>query len=374
MKKGIILEINDRFVTLLTPEGEFLRARKLNNDYQIGQEIDFFPDKKEMENKSFSIFHTFKGKALAASFASLLLLVSLIPLYQGNQVYAYMSIDINPSIELGFNKDYQVISITPYNEDGEKIVNQLKGWKKKGIDEVTNDIIDEIKRQGYLKDNHEIVVGTVYETETIDVDNPNWKEKWTDVQEVIQGKHLELTVVKGTEEDREIAQKQGVTIGEYKEESKSLNKNHSKKQKDQKEKPVKEELPQQEQQTDASSPKVEEHKPAVEPSKQSDPPVNTPQDGKAKPAIESTPHVAPGQIKKENNFDQYTGEVKGPELDKAHPSEKEKKPEQAETKADNEKQKNNENNGNHNGNNGSNGNFGNQGKQGDSSDKNNEKN
>lgn len=42
MRKGVILEINDLYLTLLTPEGEFLRARKLQQDYQVGEEIHFF--------------------------------------------------------------------------------------------------------------------------------------------------------------------------------------------------------------------------------------------------------------------------------------------------------------------------------------------
>ena len=43
MKKGIIMEVHKRFLTFLTPQGEFLRARNLKENYQIGQEIVFFP-------------------------------------------------------------------------------------------------------------------------------------------------------------------------------------------------------------------------------------------------------------------------------------------------------------------------------------------
>ena len=43
MKKGIVMEIDDAFLTLLTPEGEFLHARRQNQPYLIGEEIHFFP-------------------------------------------------------------------------------------------------------------------------------------------------------------------------------------------------------------------------------------------------------------------------------------------------------------------------------------------
>ena len=51
------MEINKRFLTVLTPEGEFLRARNLKENYQIGQEIDFFPlEQRKRVNDSPSHF------------------------------------------------------------------------------------------------------------------------------------------------------------------------------------------------------------------------------------------------------------------------------------------------------------------------------
>jgi hypothetical protein len=44
MKQGIIMEIDDEFLTLMTPEGEFLHARRQNQPYAIGEEIHFFSD------------------------------------------------------------------------------------------------------------------------------------------------------------------------------------------------------------------------------------------------------------------------------------------------------------------------------------------
>jgi hypothetical protein len=44
MKKGIVMEIDESCLTLLTPEGEFLHARRQNQPYAIGEEIHFFSD------------------------------------------------------------------------------------------------------------------------------------------------------------------------------------------------------------------------------------------------------------------------------------------------------------------------------------------
>jgi len=366
------MEINERFVTVLTPEGEFIRTSKLSRNYQIGQEIDFFPAGQEVRKKRLSIFRSFKGKALAASIACLFLLVSLIPFYQNNQVYAYVSIDINPSVELVINKDYEVIELIPYNKDGEKIVNQLRGWKRKAIDEVTKIIIAEIERQGYLKNQHEIVVGMVYKAESMPFDDPQWKGKWADVQEVIQEEHLDLMVVEGTTTDREKAQDKGVTIGEYKEALVKGNKKQSVNKQNQSEKQVEESQPKEE--LPAVEPHlVEDVQEEAEESQHIHPSVVSPKSGIVEPAIESKPLSPPGQVKKDSSLDvpAWDDKEKGP--DSAHSSEKEKKPEHTETNAGKMKQQNNGNNNNnnngnnkHNNNNGNNGNNGknnNQGKQ-----------
>nr|WP_249365345.1 anti-sigma factor domain-containing protein [Cytobacillus citreus] len=215
------MEVNERFLTLLTPDGEFLRARKLDRDYQIGQEIDFFPiNQEEAKKKSFfSIFNSFKAKtAFAATLIFMIMSVTLLPFFGNNNVYAYMSIDINPSIELGVNKNFQVIKIHPYNEEGKEIVNQLHDWKKKNIQELTNEIIQEIKAQGYTKNNHEIVIGTAYEKKGQQkVENQQWEKEIAEIRNELKTENLELKIVKGSIEDRNKAKEMGLTMGLYKE-------------------------------------------------------------------------------------------------------------------------------------------------------------
>ncbi|UOK59269.1 anti-sigma factor domain-containing protein [Bacillus sp. OVS6] len=42
MKKGIVVDRNDDYVTLLTPDGQFLKANKQKRSYELGEEITFF--------------------------------------------------------------------------------------------------------------------------------------------------------------------------------------------------------------------------------------------------------------------------------------------------------------------------------------------
>ena len=115
----------------------------------------------------------------------MLVFMSIIPFYQNNKVYAYMSIDINPSIELGLNKKFQVIELVPYNEDGDRIVDRIKEWKRKDADVIAEQIINEVKKQGYTENNDSVVIATVYVEENIKVHDKQLKEEISEIKEVI---------------------------------------------------------------------------------------------------------------------------------------------------------------------------------------------
>ncbi|MCL6572409.1 MAG: anti-sigma factor domain-containing protein, partial [Bacillus sp. (in: Bacteria)] len=67
MKKGIVMDINDTFLTLLTPEGEFLRTKKQDHPYTIGEEIHFHPIASVPKSKSiYFVKNIFKVKSVWA--------------------------------------------------------------------------------------------------------------------------------------------------------------------------------------------------------------------------------------------------------------------------------------------------------------------
>ena len=79
------MEVNKRFLTILTPEGEFLRTRKLDALYQIGQEIEFFSRQLAKRKKKGSFLQCFSKKKelclqqLVSTYACLHVNYSLIP-------------------------------------------------------------------------------------------------------------------------------------------------------------------------------------------------------------------------------------------------------------------------------------------------------
>ncbi|HEY2419957.1 MAG TPA: anti-sigma factor domain-containing protein [Neobacillus sp.] len=216
MKKGIVMEIDGIFLTLLTPEGEFLRARRENEQHIIGEEIDFFPVKS---HKTFwptnSLFKVKPVWALSVAAALLIFLSSFIPMYQDNKAYAYMSIDVNPSIELGVNKKMQVVELTGFNKEGKQVISSISDWKKKDVTKLTQTILFEMKKQGFLKNKSAIIISTVYTNQQEQKADEKLQKNIEEIKETANDEKLELTVYSGTEKEMEIAHKKGMTTGKY---------------------------------------------------------------------------------------------------------------------------------------------------------------
>ncbi|MGG1400145.1 anti-sigma factor domain-containing protein [Bacillus salipaludis] len=221
MKKGIVMEIDDAFLLLLTPEGEFLRARKRNQPYEIGEEIHFF----SIENNDIrasrsrrSVKNLFTMKPVWAGLMVLLLiLVSFIPAYQDNKAYAYMSIDVNPSIELGVNKKMQVVELTGFNEAGKEIIANIPNWEKKEVSDLTQNLLSEMKKEGYLHDREQVIISTVRTQQAEKPVEDKLKENIEKIKESVNKQDLKATVLSGSEKERKEARQLGLTTGKYKE-------------------------------------------------------------------------------------------------------------------------------------------------------------
>lgn len=81
--------------------------------------------------------------------------------YQYRTPDSEIYMDINPSIELVTNRRNQVIDILPGNEDGAELVYGLD-YKGEDYLEVTEEILDLMILKGYLDDNEQLMLLSVY--------------------------------------------------------------------------------------------------------------------------------------------------------------------------------------------------------------------
>jgi hypothetical protein len=217
MKKGIVMEIDASCLTLLTPEGEFLHARRQNQPYAIGEEIHFFPiEMVKTSNQLNPLKNIFRFKPILGLMAAVVIcLGTLFPMYQNNKAYAYMSIDVNPSIELGINKKMQVVEMTGFNEEGKKIISRMNDWEKKDVSELAKIILVEIEKEGFFDTKEQVIISTVRTEEPEVKVEKKLQENIEEIKATVNKQKIEVTVLKATEKEMEKAHKRGLTTGKY---------------------------------------------------------------------------------------------------------------------------------------------------------------
>lgn len=226
MKKGVVVDLDDDFVTLLTPDGQFLKASNKEGNYELGEEISFFPlaDKREeaATRTKRASNHTFlkslrtrtaRVGALSAV-AIIFFMISFLPLFNNDKVYAYMSIDINPSFEVSLDDHLKVISLVPLNDEANNIMKSLIDWEKKPLNEIMQIIIEKCKSDGYVYPGKEIVITTVM-NDTDKKIKKELQEGLTEISSVIEEEEMVVKTINSDIDTRDKAQKQGVSTGKY---------------------------------------------------------------------------------------------------------------------------------------------------------------
>jgi hypothetical protein len=214
MRKGIVMEVNDPYLTLLTPDGEFMRARKMDRLYSIGEEIDFFPVSHYKEGKTFK--NLFKLRTVMMSMAVLLIcLASIIPVYQSNKAYAYMSIDADTSIEMGLNKNMQVVELKGFNKEADEIISQLEDWEKKDAAELTSLILGVLKDEGHIVKEQQVVISTVKTYQLKDEAAIKLQKNIDKIKQKVDKNLVKVNMYTTTKAELEKALDSGVPVGKY---------------------------------------------------------------------------------------------------------------------------------------------------------------
>jgi len=159
------MEQHRNYTIILTKEGTFQKVRPIKNA-EIGMEVPFKPVKLR---KGLSNSAAKKRKLPASIFAVacifLLLFIPFTLITGNNQPYAYVAIDINPSIELEVTNELTVQSVRPINKDATVILNQLTDLEDKNIAIAIDMIIEKSEEHGMINNAKHMLVGVSYSDE-----------------------------------------------------------------------------------------------------------------------------------------------------------------------------------------------------------------
>ncbi|ALS29395.1 anti-sigma factor RsgI [Paenibacillus sp. 32O-W] len=218
MRSGIVVQLGKRHLIVMTRDGEFRKVRR-TGACQIGQEIAISPASARSRRPFY-----------AAAAAALLLLLALplafIPHTSAQPIVAYLNMDINPSIEIGIDRDDRVWELRGLNDSGAEVVSSItsKAYKGKPVEQVAAVVMERVAETSFSRAfGGEIVITSIvvdadiaaksgYELALTDKVNDAVRES---IRRIFADESMEiqLTTLHAPKELRDEAQQNGVSAG-----------------------------------------------------------------------------------------------------------------------------------------------------------------
>ncbi|MFC7370911.1 hypothetical protein ACFQPF_04420 [Fictibacillus iocasae] len=213
MKTGIVMEISKGKAVLLTKEGTFVTYRipkgknpKLGHEYAF----DFFRDpyRYQFLFPSFSI-------SLAAVLTFILYHGSM-PLSRAETVAAYISFDVNPSLEAAVDQDLRILSVTALNTDAEEAVKRIGDVKGYTLSQFAEELMMDFEREGYLAPNRELMITAAKTKDASSAANEKIERSVKAIAEKTKERHhLAVSFASAPIKTRNEAKKKGITAGKF---------------------------------------------------------------------------------------------------------------------------------------------------------------
>lgn len=208
MIKGIIVEVKKDYSIIITSSGGYEKVKNKGN-MKVGSRVFIFEEdiiKEEKQNR------THKGlyKIIAIAAMVMFILTSVFLSKSNNTVYAMVTIDVNPSVQIDLDKDKNIKDISGLNNDGKAL----------NFDEVIGENINEgmLKIKKIIEDgakvkNEDVLVGFAF----LDKGATNTQYE-DDIKNVVDKtfKENKVAFIIGDEEEVKLANEKGVSLGKYK--------------------------------------------------------------------------------------------------------------------------------------------------------------
>jgi hypothetical protein len=217
MNKGIVMEITEKHIIVMTQEGRFEKLARKNRQCQIGEEIVFAESRINWKSPSIA------GKsALAAAIVFCLVLFGSFAGKLGMpHVVAYVSLDINPSVEMGIDEQETVIELKGLNQDGIDLIQNVDFQGKK-LEDVTGKLLDKAEQTALARGEGEIVIASTVVEGNAKIDDEALVQKLKQqVESHIKTTHpdryndYEVAAFAAPREIRETAKQNGISMGKY---------------------------------------------------------------------------------------------------------------------------------------------------------------
>lgn len=214
-KTGLILKLQDNTAFVISKDCMYFQIKRKPGMFK-GQTVEF--NKSDIVyNRSFFATHY---KLIAAAAAVLVIMMSIIfyinagLITKNSNIYAFIDIDINPSLELTIDKYRHIQDLYPLNRDAELLASELD-LKDASLENGLSKIIDKSKELGFLnaKEKDVVLISAAL----------NGKKEGTsalimgirsDVNQ-LKDKNIKAQVIDVPQKTRELAIENNISMGRY---------------------------------------------------------------------------------------------------------------------------------------------------------------
>ncbi|WP_163537181.1 hypothetical protein [Gracilibacillus sp. YIM 98692] len=204
MKKGIIVEHKKRHTIVMDQNGLFHKAMPLKNK-EIGMEVNF-EEKNSTWFETWGLLPLNRWKLASMVLACLLILSPFYITTGENKVYAIVSMDINPSVNITIDNEYQVLSMKAVNPDAQMILDKLE-TEDMSLQSVSEKIIELSKYEYEIEKEHPILMAVSYLNE----DNAD-TEMLRDIYDYYHEQNYNIAIYEVSSDIRDQAEEQSVSM------------------------------------------------------------------------------------------------------------------------------------------------------------------
>lgn len=226
MSRGIVMSVQGASSVVLTPDGQFVRLRK-QADHTLGREVEWSEEAVltgETGNSAYSNSAARRRRRGLLSFvsaAAVLMLAFGLWQLQPPTVVAYVTMDVNPSLELALDKDENVRKLVAVNDDAVPVIAGVS-YRGKPVAEVAKVLAARLTSSPVLAgQDGEIVIASVavrklpedWEAEVKAAIENAMTEAASRAETAVKPTSLHVTKLTLPVEVRERAQQAGVSSG-----------------------------------------------------------------------------------------------------------------------------------------------------------------
>lgn len=214
---GVILKLKSDRVIVMTDKLDFVELN-LKPGMLRGQKISFTSsDLYHSGIRSLRHNKALKAVSAIASVAAVFafLFIGYTALFSTNE-FAYVDIDINPSVEIAIDKNENVLKAKALNSDGQVLLDTVK-LKNIELSDAVTLLLDKSKEIGFIStNNNKVILSTSINSDTVsDSDVEKINTMVSNLKEIADKSGVDSEIIKLSSEDRKEALEIGLSMGKY---------------------------------------------------------------------------------------------------------------------------------------------------------------